>query len=66
MVANSSFITGSWKNNLDLDQGNWRQYNGLDKRKSEQKYIEKGIYVVLRQHANKSRVKATRRNVMSK
>ncbi len=36
----------NWKleNNLDLDQGNWRQHNGMDKRKTGTKiYIEKGI-----------------------
>jgi hypothetical protein len=27
------------KENLDLDQGNWRQHNGTDKRKPEQRYI---------------------------
>jgi hypothetical protein len=32
------------KNNLDLDQENWRQHNGMDKRKTGTKiYIEKGI-----------------------
>jgi hypothetical protein len=30
VVANSLFITG--KKNSDLDQGNWRQHNGMDKR----------------------------------
>jgi hypothetical protein len=33
----------SWKKlkkkNLDLDQGNWRQHNGTDKRTPEQRYI---------------------------
>jgi hypothetical protein len=44
VVANSLFITGSWKKNLDLDQENWRQHNGMDKRKTGTKiYIEKGI-----------------------
>jgi hypothetical protein len=31
------------KKSLDLDQGNWRQHNGTDKRNPEQRYIEKGI-----------------------
>ncbi len=53
MVANSLFITGSWKKNLDLDQGNWRQHNGTDKRKPEQRYIYRERYT--------SRVKATRK-----
>ncbi len=56
MAANSLFITGAGKlekKNLDLDQGNWRQHNGTDKRTPEQRYTykERGI----------SRVKATRR-----
>jgi hypothetical protein len=32
----------NWKlgnKNLDLDQGNWRQHNGMDKRTPEQRYI---------------------------
>ncbi len=60
MVANSLFITGSWKRDLDLDQGNWRQHIGTDKRKLEQRYIyiEKGILVVLEQHADKSHAEA--------
>ncbi len=35
----------------------------MDKRKPEQRYIEKGILVVLRRHSNKSHVKATCRKV---
>ncbi len=47
MVANSLFITGAGKpekKNLDLDQGNWWQHNGTEKRTPEQRYIhiEKG------------------------
>ncbi len=45
MVANSLFITGKLeKKNPDLDQGNWRQHNGMDKRNPGiEIYIEKGI-----------------------
>jgi hypothetical protein len=42
VVANSLFITGAGKlekKNLDLDQGNWRLHNGMDKRTPEQSYI---------------------------
>jgi hypothetical protein len=33
------------KKNTDLDQGNWRQHNGMDKRNPGKRYIyiEKGI-----------------------
>jgi hypothetical protein len=42
-MYNWSWKTG--KKNLDLDQGNWRQHNGTDKRNPEQRdiCIEKGI-----------------------
>jgi hypothetical protein len=45
VVANSLFITGKLeKKNLDLDQGNWRQHNRMDKRNSGTEiYIEEGI-----------------------
>ncbi len=39
------------KKNLDLDQGNRRQRNGMDKRTPEQRYIYRERYI--------SRVKAT-------
>jgi hypothetical protein len=33
VVANSLFITGKPKeDNVDLDQGNWRQQKGMDQR----------------------------------
>jgi hypothetical protein len=33
------------KKNTDLNQGNWRQHNGMDKRNPEKRYIyREGIY----------------------
>jgi hypothetical protein len=43
------------KKNTDLDQGNWRQHNGMDKRNPGieiYSIYREGIKVVLRQHAN--------------
>ncbi len=56
VVANSLFITGSWKNNLDLDQGNWKKHNKLYERKTGTKSRVKlftQTKVVLRRYANK-------------
>jgi hypothetical protein len=56
VVGKQFIITGAGKlekKNLDLDQGNWRQHNGTDKRTTGQRYIYRERYI--------SRVKATRR-----
>jgi hypothetical protein len=44
VVANSLFITGNWKEeNADLDQGNWRQQNGMDQRNTGKDIYIEGI-----------------------